>query len=76
MLVVMSSLEHHLAPIDLREALSFTATHVQRLDAHLAQLPNIHGWGRLSHSNRTAIYLCREVSCHPGHRLCHAPGVM
>lgn len=75
MLVVMSSLEHHLAPIDLREALSFTATHVQRLDAHIAQLPNIHGCAILSTCNRTEIYLCCADTCHPGQMLCHAAGV-
>ena len=75
MLVVMSSLEHHLAPIDLREALSFTATHVQRLDAHIAQLPNIHGCVILSTCNRTEIYLCCADTCHPGQMLCHAAGV-
>lgn len=75
MLVVMSSLEHHLAPIDLREALSFTATQVQRLDAHIAQLPNIHSCVILSTCNRTEIYLCCEDTCHPGQMLCHAAGV-
>lgn len=75
MIIVMSSLEHHLAPIDLREALSFTATHVQRLDRRIAQLPNIHGCVILSTCNRTEIYLCCEEVCHPGQLLCHAAGV-
>ncbi len=75
MIVVMSSLEHHLAPIDLREALSFTATHVQRLNAQIAGLPNIHGCVILSTCNRTEIYLCCADTCHPGQVLCHAAGV-
>ena len=75
MIVVMSSLEHHLAPIDLREALSFTATHVQRLNAQIAALPNIHGCVILSTCNRTEIYLCCADTCHPGQVLCHAAGV-
>ncbi|WP_242962862.1 glutamyl-tRNA reductase [Pseudoflavonifractor sp. An85] len=75
MMVLMSSLEHNLAPIDLREALSFTATQVQRLNAHIAQLPNIQGCVILSTCNRTEIYLCCEDSCHPGQVLCHAAGV-
>ena len=75
MIVVMSSLEHHLAPIDLREALSFTATQVQRLCARIAQLPNLHGCVILSTCNRTEIYLCCDQPCHPGQVLCHAAGV-
>lgn len=75
MMIVMSSLEHHLAPIDLREALSFTATQVQRLDARISQLPNLHGCVILSTCNRTEIYLCCEEVCHPGQVLCHAAGV-
>lgn len=75
MIVVMSSLEHNLAPIDLREALSFTATHVQRLNAQIVGLPNIHGCVILSTCNRTEIYLCCEDTCHPGQVLCHAAGV-
>ncbi len=75
MIIMMSSLEHHLAPIDLREALSFTATHVQRLDAQIAGLPNLHGCVILSTCNRTEIYLCCQEPCHPGQVLCHAAGV-
>ena len=75
MIVLLSSLEHHRAPIDLREALSFTATHVQRLNARIAGLPNLHGCVILSTCNRTEIYLCCDHPCHPGQVLCHAAGV-
>ena len=73
----MAGLDWHHAPIDLRQALSFTRGQVVELDRRLWKDPRIEGCALLSTCNRTELYLsCGDgVDVDPGKLLCDAAGV-
>ena len=76
MKIIMASLEHSIAPIDLREKLSFTKAQnvqaVQRLSEH----PAVHGCALLSTCNRTELYLSTEEDyVEPGKLLTEIQGI-
>ena len=77
MKIAMSGLDHSLAPIALREQLSFTKTGVRDLDRRLLEVPGVTGAVLLSTCNRTECYLSHEedASPDPGALLCAAAGV-
>lgn len=73
----MSGLDYGLAPIALREQLSFTKTAVAELDADICRNEGVLGAVLLSTCNRTELYLsCEEDSqADPGQLLCAAAGL-
>ena len=75
MAVMLSGLEHSLAPIALREALSFTNARTADLDRAIAALPGVEGCVILSTCNRTELYLSGREGLDPGRILCAAAGV-
>ena len=77
MKLVMSGLDYSLAPIALRERLSFTKAAVEDLDRAVARMPGVAGCVLLSTCNRTEIYLSPqgEAELNPGEALCAAAGV-
>ena len=72
----MSGLDYNLAPIDLREKLSFTRAAVEELDRAIAAMDGVEGVVLLSTCNRTELYLsCRDnTPVDPGQLLCRAAG--
>ena len=70
----MSGLDYNLAPIDLREKLSFTKAAVEELDRAIAAMDGVEGVVLLSTCNRTELYLsCRDnTPVDPGQLLCRA----
>ncbi|MGN8896141.1 NAD(P)-dependent oxidoreductase [Flavonifractor sp. HCP28S3_F3] len=75
--LIMAGLDWYHAPIDLREALSFTRGQVVELNRRLWKDPRIEGCALLSTCNRTELYLsCGDgVDVDPGELLCEAAGV-
>lgn len=75
--IVMSGLDWHRAPIDLREALSFTRGQVLELDRKLRSAAGVEGCVLLSTCNRTELYLSCAGQARPdaGALLCAAAGV-
>ncbi|WP_409969953.1 NAD(P)-dependent oxidoreductase [Bengtsoniella intestinalis] len=77
MKVVMSGLDYSLAPIELREQLSFTKECVAELDAKMTMHPGVCGCVLLSTCNRTELYISlldgAEVA--PDALLCQVAGV-
>ena len=73
----MAGLDWHKAPIDLREALSFTRGQVLELDRRLWKDPRVEGCALLSTCNRTELYLsCASgAEPEPGALLCAAAGL-
>ena len=73
----MAGLDWHRAPIDLREALSFTRSQVVELDRRLWKDPRVEGCALLSTCNRTELYLsCTDgAEVDAGALLCAAAGV-
>ncbi len=75
MKIVMSGLEHELAPIALREKLSFTkAQNVKMVDI-LRSRPHVRGCVLISTCNRTELYLSCDGEVEPGRLLCQAASV-
>lgn len=61
MKLIMTGLDWHKAPIDLREQLSFTRNQVLELDRRLSRRSGVEGCVLLSTRNRTELYLsCGE----------------
>lgn len=77
MKIVMSGLDYGLAPIALREQLSFTKGQVPGLDQAMAAAEGVDGVVLLSTCNRTEVYMtCGEEEYpDPGAILCTAAGV-
>ena len=73
----MAGLDWHRAPIDLREALSFTRSQVVELDRRLWKDLRVEGCALLSTCNRTELYLsCTDgAEVDAGALLCAAAGV-
>jgi glutamyl-tRNA reductase len=76
MKVTMSGLDYNLAPVELRERLSFTKTQVGELLDRIKGDPRVSGCVIISTCNRTEIYLtCGESeSLKPARLLCEAAG--
>ena len=72
MYIQMTSLEHSLAGIELREKLSFTKTQTGEMDQIIHALPGVSGCVLISTCNRTELYLSCETELDPGQVLCSA----
>ena len=72
--IIMASLEHSLAPIDLRERLSFTKAQNGQVCQRIRTLARISGCVLLSTCNRTELYITSEEELLPGQLLCSAAG--
>ncbi len=73
--IVMSGLEHSLAPISLRESLSFTPLQTGQMVEKIRAFPNVSGCVLISTCNRTELYLSCEEEEDPGKLLCLAAGM-
>lgn len=73
--IVMSGLEHSLAPIHLRERLSFTKLQNAEMIGKIYDFPHISGCVLLSTCNRTELYLSCTEEVNPGELLCKAAGM-
>ncbi len=72
MKIMMSGLEHSLAPISLRERLSFTKAQTVDMDKIIKSYPGISGCVLISTCNRTELYVTCEEETQPGRLLCQA----
>ncbi len=70
--IIMSSLEHSLAPIDLRERLSFTKAQTGEMVRRIRAYPGILGCVLISTCNRTELYISCTGEMEPGALLCRA----
>ena len=71
--IVMSGLEHHLAPISLREQLSFTKAQTMEMVRKIQTFEQVSGCVLISTCNRTELYLsCDEHTLEPAQLLCKA----
>lgn len=75
--ICMAGLDHSLAPIALRERMSFTSAGVVELNQKIAKSPDCSGVVLLSTCNRMELYLSLPdgQSADPGAWLCEAAGV-
>jgi glutamyl-tRNA reductase len=73
--IVMSGLEHSLAPISLREKLSFTHQQTAEMTRKIQSLSQASGCVLISTCNRTELYLSCDEAMDPGQLLCKAAGV-
>lgn len=74
MFLVMSGLEHSLAPIQLRERLSFTKVQTEDMDRALAAQEGVGGCVLISTCNRTELYISCTEPLDPGQLLCQLAG--
>lgn len=72
MKIIMSGLEHSLAPISLREQLSFTKVQTMDMDRLIRTYPGISGCVLISTCNRTELYVSCTEDVEPGKLLCQA----
>ena len=72
MKIIMSGLEHSLAPISLRERLSFTKTQTMEMDRIVQSYPGVCGCVLISTCNRTELYVSCTEDVEPGRLLCQA----
>lgn len=72
--IIMSGLEHSLAPISLRERLSFTRQQTAEMMSKIQSFSRISGCVLLSTCNRTELYLSCAAETNPGELLCRAAG--
>ena len=71
--IVMSGLEHSLAPIHLRERLSFTKAQTMEMVQKIRAYENVSGCVLISTCNRTELYIsCEENTLEPAQLLCKA----
>ena len=75
MKIIMASLEHSIAPIDLREKLSFTRAQNMEAVKKIKEAPGVSGCALLSTCNRTELYLSAEEDLEPGKLLCQVQGI-
>ena len=75
--ICMSGLDYSLAPIALREQLSFTKNAVMDMDQAICAADGVRGAVLLSTCNRTELYLSLDdgVQADPGELLCRAAGL-
>lgn len=72
--IIMSGLEHSLAPISLREQLSFTRLQTAEMARTIRSFPHVAGCVLISTCNRTELYLSCTQEEKPGELLCRAAG--
>lgn len=72
--IIMSGLEHSMAPLPLREKLSFTKQQTAEMVRRIRSFPGISGCVLISTCNRTELYLSCEGEENPGELLCRAAG--
>ena len=72
--IIMSGLEHSMAPLSLREKLSFTKQQTAEMVRRVRSFPHISGCVLISTCNRTELYLSCEKEEDPGELLCRAAG--
>ncbi len=72
MKIIMSGLEHRLAPIGLREQLSFTKAQTMDMDRIIKTYPGVSGCVLISTCNRTELYLSCTEDVEPSRLLCQA----
>lgn len=72
--IIMSGLEHSLAPISLREQLSFTKLQTAEMVRTIRPFPHVAGCVLISTCNRTELYLSCTQEENPGQLLCQAAG--
>lgn len=72
--IIMSGLEHSLAPISLRERLSFTRQQTAETMIKIQSFPLISGCVLVSTCNRTELYLSCAETVDPGELLCRTAG--
>lgn len=72
--IIMSGLEHSLAPISLRERLSFTKQQTAEMVQKIRSFPHILGCVLISTCNRTELYLSCLEEQNPDELLCQAAG--
>ncbi len=72
--IVMSALEHSVAPLSLREKLSFTKQQTAEMVRRVRSFPHISGCVLISTCNRTELYLSCCGEQNPGELLCRAAG--
>ncbi len=70
----MSGLEHSIAPLSLREKLSFTKQQTLEIVRRIRSFPCISGCVLISTCNRTELYLSCSEEENPGELLCRAAG--
>lgn len=70
----MSGLEHSMAPLSLREKLSFTKQQTAEMVRRVRSFPHISGCVLISTCNRTELYLSCCGEQNPGELLCRAAG--
>ena len=75
MKIIMASLEHSMAPIDLREKLSFTKAQNMEAVQEMKRDPRVSGCALLSTCNRTELYLSCKEDLNPGKLLCRVQGI-
>ena len=75
MKIIMASLEHSIAPIDLREKLSFTKAQNMAAVSTMQKDPRVSGCALLSTCNRTELYLSAHEDLEPGRLLCEIQGI-
>ncbi|OUP03958.1 glutamyl-tRNA reductase [Anaerofilum sp. An201] len=72
--IIMSGLEHSMAPLSLREKLSFTKQQTAEMVRRVRSFPHISGCVLISTCNRTELYLSCCGEQNPGELLCRAAG--
>ena len=72
--IVMSALEHSVAPLSLREKLSFTKQQTAEMVRRVRSFPHISGCVLISTCNHTELYLSCCGEQNPGELLCRAAG--
>ena len=75
MKIIMASLEHSIAPIDLREKLSFTKAQNIEAVKEIRKDPRVEGCALLSTCNRTELYLSATEDLEPGRLLTSVQGI-
>ena len=75
MKIIMASLEHSIAPIDLREKLSFTRAQNMEAVLEIRKDPRVEGCALLSTCNRTELYLSAREDLEPGRLLTNVQGI-
>lgn len=73
-MIILSGLEHSLAPIDLRERLSFTKQQTIEMVRQIRSFPHVAGCVLISTCNRTELYVSCTEETDPGQLLCQAAG--
>ena len=73
--ILMTGLDYGLAPVELREQLSFTKARMGELVRSISAIKEISGCVLISTCNRTELYLSGGTGFDPGVLLCTAAGL-